>query len=127
MKLAFGLALPDGCIAAWGARAIYTENKAAYKANHTQRGTIKKRGLVNYFNISYLWDRKAQAGDEAVLSELLTWLDKEGLPRLLKECNEKHVTPNSETEIEFTEGRYHLKACPRRSYGYLYIAAWVLS
>ena len=127
LKLAWGLVPPEGVSAAWGARAIYTYNRAAYDANHTKRGAERKRGLINYFNVDLLHDRKSMEGDPLSLELLCAWLDKVGLLRLIKECNERFIMPDSEDVVEFTDGLYSLRATPRASHGYLYIGAWVVS
>lgn len=122
----WGITPPAGVVAAWGARAIYTENRLAHEANYTKRGQKRKRGLVNHFDIDLCWDRQGAAGRNGDLEELSKWLNAVALKRLAKECSDRYITRDCEEWVEFTDGRFTLKASPRASYGYLYIGAWVL-
>ena len=125
LKPAWGLTPPPGVTAAWGARAIYTANREAYKANHTKTGAKRKRGLVPEFFVELLYDRQGAAGNAEDLEALSAWINKVGLPKLREMCSEQYVTPDSNDAVSFSQGRFEINASPRSSYGYLYIGAWV--
>lgn len=124
LKPAWGLTPPPGVVACWGARAIYTANREAYKANHTKRGAKRKRGLVPEFFVELLWDRQGAAGSQEDLEALNTWINKVGLPKLRELCSEQYITPDSADVVSFSQGRYEINGSPKASYGYLYIGAW---
>ena len=97
----WGLALPEGKNG-WGARAIYRD------------GTI-----------DLLHDRQGIRGDSQELAALLTWLDEKALPTLrVMGKNEELPDPQEADEVKIQGDGFILLANPRRSYGYLYLAAW---
>ncbi len=125
LKLKFGLPVPDGAVAAWGARAIYKYNPKAFDLNHTTRGTKRKRRKANYFDVVILGDRMDSVGDEATVLRLCKWFDETARVKLVDECNERYISPESGAIVTFTEGSFSLIACPNKSHGYLYITLWV--
>lgn len=131
LNLAWGSwEIPAGAPVAWGARAIYTENRGAYDANHTKTGAERKRRVMDYFSIELLGDRQATARSEAATERdakaLVRWVNKTALPELRKLCSDRYITPESATTVEISSDGYALKAGPKASYGYLYIVAWKL-
>lgn len=123
-RLAWGIAPPDGTVAAWGARAIYTENRTSHDDRYTKRGTRRKVPKAPAFSIELLWDRQAGAGRNAELQLLQTWINERGLPWLRKECSDRFITRDCDETVTMTEGDFTITASPRESCGYLYIGAW---
>lgn len=129
LVLAWGLgdAVPDDVKLAWGARAIYSITtrevrvKNGRRLRHSQSETIA--------TIDLLYDRQGTAGtgtdDER--KALAAWINNKGLPALKRWCERHYITPDCEEKFELLDGSsYALVASPRASYGYLYIAAWVV-
>jgi len=108
-EMAWGLmGAIEGASAAYGARAIYKRDS----------------GKVI---IDVLWDRQHIAGDEPAKRALAQWLVKKtggGMTLLSKRLKAEGVYPDDSIEIAIDHGRFHLRANPRSSYGYLYITAW---
>ncbi len=120
LKPAWGIAPPIGAaVAAWGARAIYSEQQQSHS------GSRRVRPAPETFAIELLWDRQGAAGRNLDLQLLNTWINEVGLPRLRKECSARCITTDCNEVITFTDGKYTMTASPRESCGYLYIGAWV--
>lgn len=103
-SLAWGLpdVIPAAAPAAWGARAIIT----------------------NHF-LDLLADRMAFMPEDETRDKaaLIKWLDKKAIPWMGKLVNRIGVTDDDTHALD--DGRFHLRCNARRSYGYLYVAAWV--
>ena len=104
IEMGWGLIKTVEASAAWGARAIY-------------------RNCVDV-----PWDRQHLAGDEPAKRALAQWLAKKtggGMTLLAKRLKAEGVLPSEDREIAIDHGRFHLRANPRKSYGYVYITAWM--
>lgn len=97
----------DGASAAWGARAIYHAREAM---------------------LDFLRDRQSAGGTETDRRKLAQWLAKKrggGLQLLTNKIKSERLVPSSNETIRIDHGRYHLWASPMRSYGYMYVTAWI--
>jgi cytoskeleton bundling-enhancing protein CbeA-like protein len=99
LKLEWGLQPPEGVMACWGARAIFS------------RGTI-----------DLLPDRQGVAGQQEDIKPLVSWLNSKGLPAMRKAV--KALGADEHKEVKVRSGGFTLVANPRASYGYLYMGAW---
>ena len=96
-----------GASAAWGARAIYHAKEAM---------------------LDFLRDRQSAGGMETDRRKLSQWLAKKrggGLQLLTNRIRSERLVPSSNETIRIDHGRYHLWASPMRSYGYMYVTAWI--
>lgn len=107
-RLAWGLQPPAGTKAAWGARACYT-----FSADPER--------LV----IDLLWDRQDAFGSREEREELSHWLNTEGLAKLRAELVRYRIGGDSDARATVRHGAFAIDACPRQSYGYLYIVAYL--
>lgn len=108
-NLAFGLKTVSGDRPAyWGARAIIERDH---------------RKLTN--RISLVWDRQSLVFDsDADKAKLVSTINAGALERFLRWAGDEFSSDESRTAtVEF--GGIVFAADPRRSYGYLYITAWV--
>ena len=125
MKLEWGLnPVPEGVTAAWGARAIYglEHRRNDYFNNGNRRKTPKMETVAI---IELLWDRQAMVGgSDDERKALAAWVNKVGMDALRKTCALKYITAECDKTVEIHGGGYTIKASPRASYGYLYIAAY---
>lgn len=105
-KLEYGLQPPKGVDVAWGARAIFSMH-------------IEEM-------IDIVWDRQDAFGPQKEVEELVRWVRTKGLPALEEKIWEEGEGVVSRTNQKFTvkDGIYTIQANPKRSGGYLYIAAW---
>ncbi len=109
----------------WGARAIYTENHHYFRTAYTKAGKLRKHPPEDMFRIDIPWDRQDFIGPADERKALSTWINKVGLPLLRKACqNEQWSPPDGEREVRIGQDGYTLVANPRKSHGYLYIAAY---
>ncbi len=123
----FGLPIPEGVepVRAWGARAILRNDPA--------KKPVKKKGrIVGYdttivVTFDVLHDRQTYRGPDITKPEakaFFRWIDTVGLATLGKMADKTGLAPSDDIELPVDDGKYHLRANPRRSYGYLYIVAW---
>jgi len=109
----------EGASAAWGARAIYTRDY----------GSLGGFGRPSvHVNVDVVSNRQSIAGDEPAKRALAQWLARKrggAMALLVKRLKEDGVLPSEDREIAIDHGRFHLRANPRRSYGYVYITAWM--
>lgn len=119
----YGLCPPDGVTGAmWGARAIFSENREAYKHNYTKAGKPRKRGRIPTMNVELLWDRCDAIGESTAIKTMCEWLDTVGL-KLLRLAAEDLDT-SEDREVMIHQDGYIIRANPRESYGYLYILCY---
>ena len=69
-------------------------------------------------------DRQDVWGPVKGSKEFLRWLNKRLDALLRAALEERHVYPHADVVIEVHEGRFHARATPAASYGYLYVVAW---
>ena len=121
ITIEWGLIKTVEASAAWGARAIYNRNHyAGARMSRAKAGT----GVC----VDVVWDRQSIAGEEPAKRALAQWLAKKtggGMTLLAKRLKADGVYPEDSIEIAIDHGRFHLRANPRSSYGYLYITAWM--
>lgn len=101
VKTDWGLQPPEGCLAAWGARAIYNNRE-----------------------VDILHDRQGTAGDPEEIKKLLKWLNSKGLTGFRKMLKKEDLLGSDNRVVTYKAGGYVIKANPRASYGYLYLGAW---
>jgi hypothetical protein len=106
----FGERAPEGARATYGCRAI-----------------LCGRGDQQYVDIPF--DRQ-QATPEPVPEVFAKWLCgsfSDWLNPKPRSRKQKigYVDPASDEIFTFDDGPFHAKACAKRSYGYLYVGAWM--
>lgn len=114
----YGLPLPPGVKAArkWGARAILE--------------VVRQVRIYTYkTHVSLLQDRQTYVDPEPdpaaeVTVNFLRWVEKTAMPWLRKEVDRIGLGLDQDLEVALDSERYHLRANPRKSYGYLYIVCW---
>lgn len=123
----FGLPVPEGVtpVRAWGARAILIQRSTRKPV--MRRGRVK--GYMNEMTtgIETLPDRSQYRGPGIESKEskaFFRWLDLQGMAELRKLADKMGLAPNDDIEVKVDHDNYHIRANPRRSYGYLYIVAW---
>jgi hypothetical protein len=119
ITIEWGLIKTVEASAAYGARAIYTRDYGSL-------GGFGRPGVR--VNVDVVWDRQSIAGDEPAKRALAQWLARKtggGMTLLAKRLKAEGVLPSEDREIAIDHGRFHLRANPRKSYGYLYITAWM--
>jgi len=135
--------LRDDCMrAVWGARAIYKLER--YETKFKRGGKFVQRSKLDA-SIDILWDRQgfaAFAEDGTPIStdardkqdnpvtapdvlKLQKWINKKGMAKLRAACVKQYLSGDSADVVTIEEGLFTLVASPRRSYGYLYIGAWL--
>lgn len=86
------------------------------------------RAIYRDFTVDVLHDRQQwsdyseETRPERV--EVCKWWDKRGYKLLTKELKKQYIVPDCDALVHVQDGRYHIIANPRQSYGYLYIAVW---
>ncbi len=97
--------------AAWGARALFRQGTGppAYGPQI----------------IDLLWDRQDMLGPEPERLELQEWIDSKGLPALRQAVEDMNLQTTSTETVTIKDGKFRMKASPKRSHGYLYIGAWM--
>ena len=101
--------LPDNWTAAWGARAIADEE---FRARSEQY-----KPAMHIANV--LPDRQAGAGKNEDLLLLRKWINKKLLPiKMLYDGRSEEITI-------LDDGEFHARWTPNKSYGYIYIVAWM--
>jgi hypothetical protein len=123
----FGLPLPEGVNAVrhWGARAILRLDRHVRPIK--RKGRIVGRDYTTTTVIEMVPDRSQYRGSDIESPEakaFFRWLDKTALPQLRKDADKRGLAPDDELMLMIDDGCYHLRANPRKSYGYLYIVAW---
>lgn len=109
-------------LAAWGARAIYKIT--------TERD--RKTGRKIPPEIDLLWDRQEFKYDALdplavkAVGRLQKWISAKGMKKLSRECMTRFITGDCAEVVEIVDGDFMLIASPRKSYGYLYIGAWIV-
>jgi hypothetical protein len=123
----FVLPVPENVkpLRAWGARAILREERIrpVVKA----KGKVKGDDTVLKVTDETLADRAQYRGPGITSAEsraFFAWLDKTGMPRLRKLADDDGLRPDEDRIIAVDDGHYHIRANPRKSFGYLYITAW---
>ena len=127
----WGLPPDNYAVVAWGARAIYKfgsrqerVQRKVPKSDPPRYKTVNK--TVTGADIDLLWDRQSMVGGtEKEREQLKNWLNKKGMKLLKKECAAERLMGDCETTVWVRDGKFTLYANPRRSYGYLYIGAWL--
>lgn len=104
MQFGLNSAVPKGVTAAWGARFIYPADM--------------------------LWDRQSMVGEQVDQDLLKLWLNGGALKAARDAADVADDTRQISADGEQTVILYQDKqgvvvACPNRSYGYLYVAAWL--
>ena len=100
----WGLPAPEGVTHAWGARAIFHGGSS----------------------FELLWDRQGfHCPDEKSAKRLSAWLNRKGLAALRKRLKVEGLTTQDDAVVRLEFDGHVILASPRRSYGYLYIGAWV--
>ncbi len=94
----------DEIAGAWGARAILT-------------GSSKNQWVD-------LLSNRQQALPDAP-AEFIAWLKGPMMTWLEGRCGERWIDPASGDLFRLDDGVFHAIASPQRSYGYLYIGAWM--
>ena len=105
LQLAWGLKHEldgDQWTAAWGARAIWNENR-------------------NFIDL--LWDRQGWSGDASKFEQLADWLNDVGLKELKRRMDDARLTQSGMDVVMQSSEPFHIWASPNASYGYLYITA----
>lgn len=98
--------LPDKWSAAWGARAIADPYPTTADGGATHVASL-------------LADRQNGLGKAKYLKQLIRWINENVLPIRLAYRGE------SEEVTILDDGEFHARWTPDRSYGYLYIIAWM--
>jgi hypothetical protein len=127
----WGLPPNPGAIVAWGARAIYKFGarykrvpRKVPKSDPPRYKYVEK--MIHGADIDLLWDRQSMVGGtEKERKQLQSWLNSKGLKKLKKECEAQRLIGDCEVTVWVRDGKFVLYANPRRSYGYLYIGAWM--
>src|SRR5262245_59154844 len=123
----FGLPVPEGVtpVRAWGARAILRTEWVVKPVK--RKGKTVGRDSETKVSVETLADRSQYRGPDITAPEakaFFAWLDQKGMPTLRKTADKLGLDPGEDTELPVDDGKYHLRANPRKSYGYLYIVAW---
>lgn len=104
-ELEWGLRMDHECRAAWGARALYG-------------------GMGGKIDI--LADRQSCKGDEEDRKLLVSWLNRcGGLRRMRELVKAESLGANERREVRIDGGYFHCVANPNGSHGYLYITAYM--
>lgn len=104
----WGLSVGEPGRGCWGARAIYSSPGS----------------------IDLVWDRQAAGGEPREARELCRWVSTVALKAMSKALRERRVGPEEDAVVEVRGGpgrSFVLVASPRRSYGYLYLGAGIVS
>src|SRR3954454_3114407 len=123
----FGLPIPEGIqpTRSWGARAILRLDRHVKPVR--RKGRFVGDNYVFKTVIEMVPDRSQYRGPDIDAGEakaFFRWLDREALPRLREDADKMGLAPDDDQEIAIDSDQYHLRANPRKSYGYLYIVAW---
>lgn len=126
IKLAWGISPPEevNAIAAYGARAIYHGLRVSQTTRSADgKRRLKKPRTVTDVDVDIVWDRQDAQGVEK--KALVEWINSVGMSKIKAQLVECVVEPQHNIPVEFHDGRFHITANPKASYGYLYIGAWV--
>ncbi len=105
----------------FGARTIFRhENIPVQKKRNGKQYTSYRQEVV----IEFLYDRQAVNGDRDGVRKLTEWVNKT-ISELKKRIIKEAIYQDSEQQITIDDGVFHMIATPARSYGYLYIGAWM--
>jgi hypothetical protein len=125
----FGLPVPFGVtpVRSWGARAILRVQ--VEKKPVRVKGRIRGYDLRSTPVIEFVPDRSQYRGPDREApgpeaKAFFKWIDKKAMPRLRKDADKLGLALNDELTLRVDEGPFHLRANPKKSYGYLYICAW---
>ena len=101
LKIEWGLQPPADAIAAWGARALFTQSG----------------------RIDIIWDRCSFDGPEDEVHQLIDWIEDIGMDDLRDMA--ENLPWDSHHVIRVYGGKeFEMNATPKASYGYLFIGAW---
>jgi hypothetical protein len=95
-----------------------------------RKGKVIGRDYVVMPLIDVVSDRTAYRGPEVgraatpAETAFRRRVSRHGMPQLQKTAVRLGLDPSDDQEIQIDAGKYHLRANPRKSYGYLYIVAW---
>jgi hypothetical protein len=111
MNLSFGLsrAIPPGVSCAWGARFIYPDDLLWDRQDFVGEGD-EKAALINWLNPGPGQGAAIQKAKDAARKADQKWkLSRDGDQEVILHQDDKGV----------------VVACPNKSHGYLYVAAWL--
>lgn len=132
LKLDWGMTadVPAGVKLAWGARAIYSIRTSETPQKRRGGKVVQRAQSKTIASIDIPYDRQSgDAADDITPHDrkvFTAWINNKGLPALKRWCERYYVTGDSDEKFELVDSGYALVALPRASYGYLYIAAWVV-
>ena len=101
--------MKDRVAVTWGARAIYERQ---------QIDLLHDR--LSWWMPSNEWEPEGKE----LMKTLGAWLDSKGLPFLREQARTLYT--DESRVVSMDDGLFHIEASPQRSYGYLYIRAWML-
>ena len=110
--------IPEGPYCAmWGARAIHERHAGSWDEPRL---------------LSLLWDRQGAKGPKHELDALQRWINGKatGLAAMRKELHKQGIEPSDSRRVTLWGGprkRFAIAADPRSSFGYVYLAAWVVA
>jgi len=111
---------------AWGARAIYSGPRKEPRELNRKVAKGAKKGGGAYVSIDIPFDRHEMLnGHMEQRKALATWINDLGLPALKEELVSRYITQDSQEVVTIENPDFCLMASPKRSGGYLYLAAWL--
>jgi hypothetical protein len=86
------------------------------------RAILAGRDKNQYVDIVH--DRQ-RALPQPVPAAFATWINKQLTKWLQAKCGLSYIPPDGAETYKLDDGLFHAIACPNRSYGYLYVGAWM--
>lgn len=83
------------------------------------------RAIFQNGRIEFLHDRQQFLGSGTARVALREWINSKALPALKKHIREKGWTTATEDIFSFEDWAFAMDASPHRSYGYIYVAAYL--